>query len=281
MQNITEEQSLGAEDNVSSINDAEVRRALEEELGWARLERQKILALSAEADDAIWNLAALARRRMQERDEARNQARMLLADLQARNTQMMMLPGTSSYSRAARPGAFVSAGYRQAAPTALRPRGNTTTMQGQRARTGGGYCVASSSVFCGQMDLASSSLDAYVVQPSLHGITSWSQDHFDPDMFLVDVPESPPQDVVPVPASAGSSQWRSSGTSSCCASWCCRPWAYSLLVPRSVPPSVACEIKFLQDVSCQYLHGRTSQLIGVGVQHPAHGFWILTFKGSG
>ena len=66
------------------------RGVLEEELSWARLERQKVLALSAEADEAIWHLAALARRTMQERDEARNQARMLLAGFQARNAQTMI-----------------------------------------------------------------------------------------------------------------------------------------------------------------------------------------------
>jgi len=89
---------------------------LEEELGWARLEWQKTLDLSAEADDAIWHLASLARRRMQERDEARNQARMLLADLQARNARMMALPGTS-YSRVARPDVFAATAHRlQAQP---------------------------------------------------------------------------------------------------------------------------------------------------------------------
>ncbi|OQU92804.1 hypothetical protein SORBI_3001G415901 [Sorghum bicolor] len=35
-----------------------------EELGCPRLEPRKVLALSAEADDAIWHLASLARRRM-------------------------------------------------------------------------------------------------------------------------------------------------------------------------------------------------------------------------
>jgi hypothetical protein len=185
---------------------------LEEELGWARLERQKILALSAEADDAIWHLASLARRRMQERDEARNQARMQLADLQARNARMMALPGTSC-SRVARPDAFAATGYEHnqaLAPTAFRSlRSSSTMMQGQRARAGTGYCAASSSGF-GHRSIGSS-LDAYAVLPSLHGFASSSQNHFDPDMFLVDVAESP-QDVVPVPATAESSQGRSSGS---------------------------------------------------------------------
>ncbi|KAG0551660.1 hypothetical protein BDA96_01G442100 [Sorghum bicolor] len=214
MQENTEEQGLVREDNVSSISHAEERRVLEEELGWARLERQKILALSAEADDAIWHLASLARRRMQERDEARNQARMLLADLQARNARMLAaLPGTPC-SRVARPDAFAATGYRhnQALPPELRPLGGTM-VQGQRARAGTGYCAAApSSGFGHRRNIIGSSLDAYAVQPSLHdGFASTSQDHFDPDMFLVDVAESP-QDVVPVPATAESCQGRSSGS---------------------------------------------------------------------
>jgi len=182
---------------------------LEEELGWARLERQKTLALSAEADDAIWHLASLARRRMQERDEARNQARMLLADLQARNARMMALPGTSC-SRVARPDAFAATGYKhnQALAPEFRPLGGTM-MQGQRARAGTGYCVASSSCF-GNRSIGSS-LDAYAILPSLIGFASSRQDLFDPDMFLVDVVESP-QDVVPVPATADSCQRRSSSS---------------------------------------------------------------------
>ncbi|TKV96806.1 hypothetical protein SEVIR_9G453300v4 [Setaria viridis] len=204
MQNSREEQSLV--DHVSSTSDTEECRLLEEELGWARLERQKVLALSAEADEAIWNLGALARRTMQERDEARNQARMLLADLQARNAQMTMLPGASC-SRVARPDAFAAAGRSQvlAPAAAFRPLGNTA-MLGQHARTGTGWGVASSSGF-GHVNL-SSSLDAYTVQPSLHGFASSSQDHFDPDMFLVDIAESP-QDVVL--DATGSSQGQSSG----------------------------------------------------------------------
>ncbi|RLN39073.1 hypothetical protein C2845_PM01G11010 [Panicum miliaceum] len=182
------------------------RGVLEEELSWARLERQKVLALSAEADQAIWHLTALARRTMQERDEAR----MLLADFQARNAQtMMMLPGTScSRSRVAGPGAFAATGYSQSqalAPAAFGPPGNAAT-QGHCARAGAGCCVASSSGF-GHTSVASP-LDAYAAHPALHGFASSSQDHFDPDMFLVDVAESP-QDAVP--ADAGSSQERSSG----------------------------------------------------------------------
>lgn len=183
---------------------------MEEELGWARLERQRILALSAEADDAIWHLATVARRRMQERDEARNQARMLLADLQlqARTARMMAaLPGTSSCSRVQSQSGYK---HNQALAPEFRPLGGTM-MQGQRARAGTGYCVASSSGFGSHRSIASS-LDAYALQPSLHGLASSSQDHFDPDMFLVDVTE-PPQDVVPVPATADSGQGRSSGSS--------------------------------------------------------------------
>jgi hypothetical protein len=145
---------------------------------------------------------------MQERDEARNQARMLLADLQARNARMMALPRTSC-SRVARPDAFAATGYEHnqaLAPTAFRPLGSSSTMmQGQRARARIGYCVASSSGFGHR---SCSSLDAYAVLPSLLGFASSSQDHFDPDMFLVNVAE-PPQDVVPVPG-----QGRSSGSGS-------------------------------------------------------------------
>ena len=186
------------------------RGVLEEELSWARLERQKVLALSAEADEAIWHLAALARRTMQERDEARNQARMLLAGFQARNAQTMMPPRTPcSRSRVAGPGAFAATGYGQSqalAPAAFGPPGNAA-MQGHYARAGAGCCVASSSTGFGHTSLASP-LDAYAAHPALHGFASSSQDHFDPDMFLVDVAE-PPQDAVP--AAAGSSQEGGSG----------------------------------------------------------------------
>ncbi|PVH32872.1 hypothetical protein PAHAL_9G510700 [Panicum hallii] len=212
MQKSGEEQSLVSQDNGLSIRDTEGRGVLEEELSWARLERQKVLALSAEADEAIWHLAALARRTMQERDEARNQARMLLAGLQARNAQTMtMLPRTPcSGSRVAGPGAFAATGYSQSqalAPAAFGPPGNAAMQgQGQYARAGAGCCVASSSGF-GHTRLASP-LDAYAAHPALNGFASSSQDHFDPDMFLVDVAESP-QDAVP--AAAGSSQERSSG----------------------------------------------------------------------
>jgi hypothetical protein len=184
------------------------RRVLEEELGWARLERQKVLW-----NLAIWNLAALARRRiprrtMQERDEARNQARMLLADVQARNAQVTMLTGASC-SGAARPDAFAFAAGRSQSQALAPAAAFTAAVQGQHAWTGAaGWGVASSSGF-GHANLASS-LDAYAVQPSsLHGLASSSQDHFDPDMFLVDIAESP-QDVV-LDTAAGSSQGQSSG----------------------------------------------------------------------
>ncbi|CAN6289839.1 unnamed protein product [Urochloa humidicola] len=209
MQTNGEERSLVGQDNVSSTSATEGRSVLEEELSWARLERQKVLALSAEADEDIWNLAALARRAMQERDEAMNQARMLLADIQARNTQTTMLPGTSR-PRVARPDGFAATGNNHsqalAPAAAFRPLGNAA-MQGQHARTGAGYTVASASGF-GHVNIASS-LDAFTVQPSLHGFASSSQDQFDPDMFLVDVAESP-QDVVL--DTVGSSQGKSSGT---------------------------------------------------------------------
>lgn len=188
---------------------------MEEELSWARLERQKVLALSAEADEAIWSLAALARRTMQERDEARNQARMLLSDLHARNSQMMMHPPGTSRPRITRPDAFAATGYSYSQalpPTAgLRPLGRMAMPQGHYARTiGTGHCVASSSGLGHTSLLASSSLDAQAIQPSLHGFASSSQDHFDPDMFLVDVAESP-QGVVSVTAGC-SSNGGSSGT---------------------------------------------------------------------
>ncbi|CAL4913851.1 unnamed protein product [Urochloa decumbens] len=212
MQNSGEEQSFVGQHNVSSTSVTEGRSVLEEELSWARLERQKVLALSAEADEAIWNLAALARRAVQERDEAMNQARILFADLQARNAQTMtMLPGTSRSRVSSRPVAFPAAGYSHsqalAPAAAFRPLGNAA-MRGQYARTGAGYSVASASSFR-HVNVASS-LDAFTVQPSLHGFASSSQDHFDPDMFLVDVAESQ-QDAVPDNAGSSHSQGRSSG----------------------------------------------------------------------
>lgn len=146
---------------------------------------------------------------MQERDEARNQARMLLADLQARNARMKAVVPGASCSRVARPDAFAATGYEHIQAQALAP-----AAFGPRARAGTGYyCVASSSGF-GHRSI-DSSLDTCAVQPSLLGFasSSSSQEHFDPDMFLVDVAESP-QDVVPVPATADSSQGRSSGSGS-------------------------------------------------------------------
>jgi hypothetical protein len=149
---------------------------------------------------------------MQERDEARNQARMLLADLQARNARMKAAVPGASCSRVARPDAFAVTGYEHSQAQALAPA--AFGPRGQRARAGTGYyCVASSSGF-GHRSI-DSSLDTCAVQPSLLGFasSSSSQEHFDPDMFLVDVAESP-QDVVPVPATADSSQGRSSGSGS-------------------------------------------------------------------
>lgn len=151
---------------------------------------------------------------MQERDEARNQARMLLADLQARNARMKAAVPGASCSRVARPDAFAVTGYEHSQAQALAPA--AFGPRGQRARAGTGYyCVASSSGF-GHRSI-DSSLDTCAVQPQdavqLLGFasSSSSQEHFDPDMFLVDVAESP-QDVVPVPATADSSQGRSSGS---------------------------------------------------------------------
>ncbi|TVU47517.1 hypothetical protein EJB05_07121 [Eragrostis curvula] len=167
------------------------RAVLEEQLYWARLERQKFVAMSAEADETIWNLAALARRTMQERDEARNQARMILAGVHARNGWMTMLPGRA-HSEAAMPGVISGAGAdsQALAPPPFRPLGDMA-MQGQHAQTGTGYCVASSSN-SGHRN----QVDAYTVLPSLHGLASSTQEHFDPDMFLVEGPEML-QDSVP------------------------------------------------------------------------------------
>jgi hypothetical protein len=180
------------------------RRVLEEELGWARLERQKVLW-----NLAIWNLAALARRRIPRRtmqNDARKGRGEEPGEDAARRRAGKERPGDDAYrSRTAR---CVPAGRSQSqtlAPAAA----FTAAMQGQHARTGAaGWGVASSSGF-GHANLASS-LDAYTVQPStLHGLASSSQDHFDPDMFLVDIAESP-QDVV-LDTAAGSSQGQSSG----------------------------------------------------------------------
>ncbi|GJN17118.1 hypothetical protein PR202_gb04161 [Eleusine coracana subsp. coracana] len=197
MQNYRPEERLVGRDGNSSRDDPKERAALEEHLYWARMERQKFRALSAEADEAIWNLAALARRTMQERDEARNQARMILANFQARNAQMMMLPRSIA---AARSGLFHATGTSQAfAPptTTFRPSREMMVMQGQHARTGTGYSIASSS----HTNLASS-MDAYFDLPPLRSFTSLVQEPFDPDMFLVDAVESS-QDAVS--AATGSS----------------------------------------------------------------------------
>jgi hypothetical protein len=174
------------------------RAILEEHLYWARIERQKLLTLSAEADETIWNLTAHARRTMQERDEARNQARIILANVQARNAQRMMLPGRAHSLVAARSGAglFDATGNSQAlapATTPFWPSRETTMMPIQHA----GNSIASSSNF-GHMNLASS-MGAYFDQPPLHGFTALVQEPFDPDMFLVDAVESP-QDAVPATA---------------------------------------------------------------------------------
>ncbi|KAF8718713.1 hypothetical protein HU200_025014 [Digitaria exilis] len=103
---------------------------------------------------------------------------MLLSELHARNAQMMMLPATPCPRVPfVRPDAFAATGYSPLCRMA---------MQGQHyAQTTGtaGHCVASSSGF-GHMSLASS---------SLHGFASSSQeDHFDPDMFLVERPLQAP-----------------------------------------------------------------------------------------
>ncbi|KAL6907644.1 hypothetical protein ACP4OV_002683 [Aristida adscensionis] len=224
MQGSGTERSLVPTDNMSpaSPTDLEERAALEEKLYWARMQRQKFLALSAEADKTIWNLAALARNMMQERDEARSQAMALLADLEARNARMTMMTPGRPYSRAARPGAFAAAaaGNSQVvlAPPAFGLSGEpsatttttTTTMQGQRP--GYYYCAASPSNL-GHMSVASSQtqvVDAYSVQASasVHGVASSSQDYFDPDMFLVDVGDSPEGLA---PAAAGAAPASNSG----------------------------------------------------------------------
>ncbi|KAL6648953.1 hypothetical protein ACP70R_013177 [Stipagrostis hirtigluma subsp. patula] len=214
MQSSSAERSLAAKDGISSPaspTDLEERAVLQEKLFWARMERQKILAMSAMADEKIWSLTALAQKMMQERDEVRSQASILLADLQARNSQTMKLR-RRAYSTAARPNVFAAAGgnSQAVAATPFRPSGEMTTtmMQGQYAlSTGPGYRAASSSNF-GHMNL-SSSMDPYTVQPFLHGLASSSQDYFDPDMFLVDDADAPPQDLVP--ATAGFVPRRSSG----------------------------------------------------------------------
>jgi hypothetical protein len=169
------------------------RAALAEELYWARLERQKFLSLSAEADETICNLAALARKTMQERDEARNQTRMILEDVQARNARMTTMLAGQERSGAARPDVFPGAGTNsQALPPPFGPL-REMTMQGQHYHIATGYCVASSSN-SGQWSRPST--DAYTVRPPLHGlVTSSIQEHFDPDTFLVDAAESP-QDPV-------------------------------------------------------------------------------------
>uniref|UniRef100_A0A0A8XZN7 Uncharacterized protein n=1 Tax=Arundo donax TaxID=35708 RepID=A0A0A8XZN7_ARUDO len=116
---------------------------------------------------------------------------LLAADIQARNTQMMVRPGISC-PRVATPGVSAATGNSQdLVPTPFRPSGELMATQGL-AWTGTGYCVASSSNF-GQWNYASSSVGAYTVL--LHVFTPSIQEHFDTDMFLVDAAE-PKQDVV-------------------------------------------------------------------------------------
>ncbi|KQK22293.1 hypothetical protein BRADI_1g66310v3 [Brachypodium distachyon] len=216
--------------------DLEERSVLEEKLCCTRLELQKTLAVSADADETMWRLAAAARRVAQERDEARNHRNALLAQLQLqaarRNVnagQKMMMavsggPGPSAHSRArpiATPNALFgpAAGYGRAPfdglTTVIRAQQQQQQQQQYYARAGGGYyCFASSSSsssyhggFSGLGYRQGCSLRigtpaAAAAAGSFHvdlGSSSQQLESFDPDMFLVDAAAESPRDVVVAP----------------------------------------------------------------------------------
>lgn len=144
-----------------SDDEEEDRHVLQEKLYCTRLELQKMLALSADADETICRLAAVARRVKQERDEAYVKRNALMAELQARrNAQVMMTalaPGPPAAAFAA------SSCYGNRTLVVPVPFGRVTTQEQYYARAAGvSYCYASSSS---------------------------GQDSFNPDMFLVDAAE--------------------------------------------------------------------------------------------
>ncbi|CAM0872565.1 unnamed protein product [Alopecurus aequalis] len=139
----------------------EDRSVIKEKLNCTRLELQKTLALSADADDTLCGLGSALRRVAQEREEAFRQRNALLAELQARrNAQAMMAALASGGSPAA---AAFSCHSNQ---SFVVPFGRMTAQEQYYARAAGvSYCFASS--------LSRTS----------------GQDSFDPDMFLVDAAE--------------------------------------------------------------------------------------------
>jgi hypothetical protein len=67
-------------------------------------------------------------------------------------------------------------------------------MQGQHGHIAIGYCVALSS-YSGHW--SHPSINAYTIRPPLHRLVSSStQEHFDPDTFLVDAAESPQDPIL-------------------------------------------------------------------------------------
>ncbi|KAL5210418.1 hypothetical protein ABZP36_006041 [Zizania latifolia] len=143
-----------------------------------------------DADETICKLAAAARRTMQERDELRSQGKILLSELQARNTHMM-LAGTT-YPKPARPDAFAIHSYNRALlPNPTRAKPFAGMYQGRDSQAGCSYRFATPSSSFGHKNTAVCSLSPIPAMPSSHDLTCSSQDDsFDPDMFLVDPSES-------------------------------------------------------------------------------------------
>ncbi|KAM0887607.1 hypothetical protein ACQ4PT_028905 [Festuca glaucescens] len=114
---------------------------LQERLYCTRLELQKTLALSADADETICRLAAVARRVKQERDEAYVKRNSLMAELQARRNAQVMMAALASGPPAA---AFAPSGCYGS--RALVPFGRVTAQEQYHARAAGvSYYYASSS----------------------------------------------------------------------------------------------------------------------------------------
>jgi hypothetical protein len=132
--------------------------------------------VSADADETICRLAAVARRVKQERDEAYVKRNALMAELQARRNAQAMMAALASGP----PGAAFSPSscYANRAFVFPAPFGRPTTTQEQyyARATGASYCNASSS-----------------------SRTS-GQDSFDPNTFLVDAAEG--DSVAPAKATA-------------------------------------------------------------------------------
>ncbi|BAS83559.1 Os03g0279832, partial [Oryza sativa Japonica Group] len=186
------------------------RKCLEEKLYWIRLELQRTIALSADADETICKLSSAARRTMQERDEARSQGKILLAELQARRNAHAMLARRALVSQSASPDAAAFAVH-SSCSRALRmgPKPFAGTPQGQRdaphTEAGCTYRFAGSGGHKNTAASAAAACSTSAVVPSSgheFACSSQEEDSFDPDMFLVDPSESP-QDFAANTSSSG------------------------------------------------------------------------------